>query len=136
MGDVLIYDAKHFSFNEKCYELTNADFDIILDSCALMKSAHEQKYSEVTEVGIACFYGVFENGAVVAYVYDDKANYLITWSEEVGEYTFNYPDGNRIEVLYNGELYTLCEAYNNGYITDENLANIYSLHQIFLYYFV
>ena len=47
------------------------------------------------------------------------------WTETVADYDFEYSDGNRIRVLYDNEFYTLTEAYENGYLTKENIADIH-----------
>ena len=73
-----------------------------------------------------CYLGRYESGAVVSMITDDKTSYTeALWIEIVGDYGFQYYDGNRIVVLYEGEFYTLPEAYENGYITDADLMNIW-----------
>ena len=52
-------------------------------------------------------------------------------AENVGDIIIHYNNGNRITVLYDGVFYTLSEAYNNGYLTEANLAEISSLHEIY-----
>ena len=47
------------------------------------------------------------------------------WTERVADYDFNYSNGNRIRVLYGDEFYTLPQAYENGYLTKENIADIH-----------
>ena len=44
------------------------------------------------------------------------------WSETVGSQVFNYPDGQYLEVYYNGNLYRLDEAYALSLLTDDSLA--------------
>lgn len=57
------------------------------------------------------------------------------WTENVGEYTFHYPDGNRILVsnnYYGGTLfYTLTERYEAGWLDDSELKNIERQHREF-----
>ena len=76
------------------------------------------------------YYGEFPGGAIVAMIasggYDDAI-----WEETVGEITIRYCNGNRILVLYEGEFYTLTDAYNNGYITAEDLTDIAAKHMEF-----
>ena len=45
--------------------------------------------------------------------------------ETVGEYRFSYKNSHPIEVYYNGQFYTLKEAYNNQWLTDENIYDVY-----------
>ena len=58
--------------------------------------------------------------------YDDAL-----WAETVGSATIRYNNGNRILVLYKEEFYTLTDAYNNRYITAEDLADIAEKHMEF-----
>lgn len=71
------------------------------------------------------YYGRY-SGGVAIYV---TANYLgytqALWSEEVGKYTINYKDGNRIWYLFDHEFYTLNKAYSTGLITDDDAAKIW-----------
>ena len=48
------------------------------------------------------------------------------WTETVTDYDFNYSDANRIRVLYKNEFYTLAQAYENGYLTKENIKDIHT----------
>ena len=75
------------------------------------------------------YYGEFESGAIVAYMYCDCCAYDdALWTEYIGEYAINYCNGHRIEVLYKGDFYTLTEAYDNGWLTDANIAEIAEMH--------
>ena len=65
---------------------------------------------------------------------DDKTNCTVKWSENVAGYEFDYRDSARILVFYEGEFYTLENAYLNHYITEENLLDILSLHKVYLKY--
>lgn len=54
------------------------------------------------------------------------------WTENVGAYTFHYPDGNRILVCtdyYNGTFYTLTERYEAGWLDDSELENLETQHR-------
>ena len=56
------------------------------------------------------------------------------WTENVGDYTFHYPDGNRILVsndYFNTTFYTLTERYEAGWLDDSELANIEAQHRKF-----
>ena len=79
-------------------------------------------------VSVRKYYGEFDSGAIVAMI--DSGDYpCVVWEELVGNTVIAYGDGNRILVLYNGEFYTLPEAYAAGYITEEDLAIISDLHR-------
>ena len=48
--------------------------------------------------------------------------------ETVGEYTFVYPTTNTIKIYYEDYLYSLSEAFEKGFITQDNLQTIYHLY--------
>ncbi len=86
---------------------------------------------EADRVWVQKYYGEFESGAIVAYMGCDCCMYTeALWTEKIGEYEINYFDGHRIEVLYEREFYTLTEAYENGWLTDENIAEITGKHNM------
>ena len=78
------------------------------------------------------FYGYYLNngGNYISYVmFIDNPQFAYTealWSETVGEQTFDYTNGQRLEVYVreplNERLCTLTEAYESGALTDEHLA--------------
>lgn len=69
------------------------------------------------------YYGEFESGAIVAMMgggyYTDAL-----WDEIIDGIVIRYYNGNRIRVLYEGEFYTLTEAYELGYLTYDDIARI------------
>ncbi len=79
-------------------------------------------------VRVRRYYGEFASGAIVAMLdTDDCANRL--WQETVGGCVINYGDGNRIVALCsNNKFYTLTEAFENGYLTAEDIAAIAEMH--------
>lgn len=78
-------------------------------------------------VSVRHYYGEFESGAIVAMI--DSGDYPdVCWEETIDGTTICYSDGNRITVLYEGEFYTLTDAYKNGYITQEELNDIARKH--------
>jgi hypothetical protein len=46
------------------------------------------------------------------------------WDEIIDGIIIRYYNGNRIRVLYEGEFYTLTEAYELGYLTYDDIARI------------
>ena len=56
------------------------------------------------------------------------------WEEQVGPATIRYKDGNRIQVYHNRAFYTLPEAYENGYLSDSDLADIENLQRRYYEY--
>ncbi|MBE6540879.1 MAG: hypothetical protein E7672_00305 [Ruminococcaceae bacterium] len=79
---------------------------------------------EAELVSVREYYGEFASGAIVGMI-DAFDHIAVLWSEEVGGWEFRYIDGNRIIVLYEGEFYTLSEAYEKGYLTDSDLSTIH-----------
>ena len=69
------------------------------------------------------YYGEFNGGAIVAMMgggyYTDAL-----WDEVIDGIIIRYYNGNRIRVLYEGEFYTLTEAYELGYLTYDDIARI------------
>ena len=73
------------------------------------------------------YYGEFESGAIVAMMgggaYTDAL-----WDEVIDGIIVHYYDGNRILVLYEGDFYTLTEAYEAGYLTRDDISDIAGEH--------
>ena len=88
--------------------------------------AYEEKYPQAGKATILSYCGTYESGAMVAMLAgSDESFDCALWTETVADYDFNYSDGNRIRVLYKNEFYTLITAYENGYLTKENIADIH-----------
>lgn len=93
----------------------------------ILIEAFWKKNPDAEFVSIRNYYGKFESGAIVAMI--DSGGYdAALWQEIIDDVVIQYTDGNRIIVLYNDEFYTLTEAYDQGYITAENLTVIADLH--------
>ena len=79
-------------------------------------------------VYIENYYGEFSGGAIVAMIasgaYDDAV-----WEETVGDTTIRYNNGNCILVLYEGKFYTLTAAYENGYLSLNDIKAISDLQK-------
>ncbi|MBQ7913417.1 MAG: hypothetical protein IJ308_06740 [Clostridia bacterium] len=97
--------------------------------------AYEERYNVDTANGdyayIIEYYGKFNSGAIVALMsatcFDHPA---VVRHETVGDIEFIYPDSNRIIVLYQKEFFTLPEAYENGYLSAYDLADVYLTHNL------
>ena len=88
--------------------------------------AYEEKHPQAGKATILHCYGTYESGAIVAMLAgSDEGFDDAMWTEMVAYYDFNYSNGNRIRVLYGDEFYTLTQAYENGYLTKENIADIH-----------
>jgi hypothetical protein len=79
-------------------------------------------------VHVRHYYGEFASGAIVAML--DTSDYpAVVWGEEIGDTVINYSDGNRIVALCpNNKFYPLTEAFENGYLTAEDIAAIAEMH--------
>ena len=99
------------------------------DGVKALIDAHEAKYADGRVASVELYHGEYASGAIVGMIVDDKTGYDdALGSEKVGGYTFNYYNGNRIVVLYEGQFYTLGEAFDNGYLTKSEIAGIFSIH--------
>ena len=93
--------------------------------------AYEKKYPQAGKAKILHYYGTYESGAIVAMLAgSDEGFDDAMWTEMVAYYDFNYSNGNRIRVLYGDEFYALTQAYENGYLTKENIADIHKKREL------
>ena len=127
-GGVSIYDGVHFMLDGTLYEIVNSSH-VDLSAVQTIKTARENKFNDGRVAFVEAYYGSFESGAIVAMVSDDKTAYTeALWSESIAGYAFRYYDGNRIVILYDGEFYSLPEAYENGYLTESDIYTVWKLH--------
>lgn len=95
---------------------------------ARLIEAYYLKNPSAENVSIVHYYGEFSSGALVAMI-DNGGGYDDALGEEIiNGNVIEYINGNRITVLYENEFYTLTDAYNNGFITDEELESIADQH--------
>ena len=94
-----------------------------------------EKIPAADSVSVVNYYGEFESGAIVAMMECSEYNYTEALeSDTIGGCTFNYNNGNKILVLYQGSFYSLSIAYSNGYLTDADLSAICDIHKSFYPY--
>lgn len=92
-------------------------------------AAHEAKYNDGRKATVSTYYGQFASGALVGMIMDDKTTYAeFEWADEAYDGRIQYTDSNRIVVLYDGEFYTLREAYKLHIIGDNDLHLIREIH--------
>ena len=92
-------------------------------------AAHEAKHNDGRKATVSTYYGQFASGALVGMIVDDKTTYQeYEWADEAYNGRIKYTDSNRIVVLYNGEFYTLREAYKQHIIGDNDLHLIREMH--------
>lgn len=123
-GDLVFHYNDLFSVagTGQYYQLVGKNLEELI--CEYAYRMHDLRAEYVS---IRKYYGRFASGALVAMI--DSGDYpCVVWEETVGSTVITYGDGNRILVLYNGEFYTLPEAYTAGYLTAEDLDTIAKLH--------
>ena len=158
VGVIELYSSKIFYHGGTgvYYEIVGEkDFSIIfetnpppieeeLQNYALIKSIHAEHCedpicksngSEYYGSIVSEYYGKYESGAIVALIYCGGAdNSAVAWREIVAGHEFAYGDSNSITVFYNGDCYSLLEAYLNGYLTEDDIATIALKRKIFDYF--
>ena len=129
------------------YEITgDKDFSEIFDSnpsfsekdkanIAVLKEAYGKTNNpRGADAFVVNYYGEYESGAIVAMMTRTDMSYSeALWTETVAGELIEYNNGNRITVLYNGDFCNLETAYNNGYLTKDDIAEIKMKHRIFYY---
>ena len=94
---------------------------------AILMETYLRQNLDCPGVWVRHYYGEFASGAIVAML--DVFPYTdLLWQEKIGDTVIQYYDGNRITVLYENVFYTLTEAYENGYLTAEDIAAIAEMH--------
>ena len=112
--------------DDKCDVCGWSIAETLPEDAYLLIQAYEEKYPNAGKATILRYCGTYESGAIVAKLAgSDESFDCALWTETVADYDFNYSNGNRIRVLYGGEFYTLTQAYENGYLTKENIADIH-----------
>lgn len=104
----------HNNYVEKYYNLLSDEYKEIIDACG------EGEYT------ISSYYGKYESGAVALNIGIWLGVTCPTISTEtVAGYTFVFPNLDNIDVYYNGKIYSLEKAYENGWLTIENIRDIH-----------
>lgn len=100
------------------------------DDRTLLIQAYEEEYPQAGRASVLHYYGKYESGAIVAMLAGSEECFdCALWTETVAGYDFHYSDGNRIRVLYESEFHTLTQAYENGYLTKDNIRDISNKHK-------
>ena len=151
VGIIELYSEKIF-YHEgtSCYYevVGEENFSIIFDTQLPPTDKELENYERIIEIytekyckDFICqnvvfeYYGEYESGAIVALVYCSGRGYATyEWTETVAGYDFKYGDANSINVFYNGDCYSLSQAYSNGYLTQEDIATISIKRTIFEYF--
>ncbi|MBQ4274410.1 MAG: hypothetical protein IJB94_05515 [Clostridia bacterium] len=95
---------------------------------AVLMETYYRQNLDAPFVHVRHYYGEFASGAIVAML-DTSAYTDALWDETIGDTVIHYRDGNRIVALCpNNKFYTLTEAFENGYLTAEDIAAIAEMH--------
>ena len=85
----------------------------------------------VESAWVDCYYGEYESGAIVSIIKSQNDTEEKLNTEMVRGFAYTYPnESTKISVYYNSSFYTLMEAYKNGYLTDDDLEDIYNQHKL------
>lgn len=132
IGNLEILSATTFSYSGiLCTLKDGKTFYDIVDTSGVdqLIAAHEAKYNDGRKATVSTYYGQFASGALVGMIVDDKTAYEEReWADEAHNGRIQYTDSNRIVVLYNGEFYTLREAYKLHIIGDNDMHLIHEIH--------
>ncbi len=91
--------------------------------------------SDVESAWIDRYYGEYESGAIVAIIKSRNDADQVLTIENVQNFSFIYPTENTvISVLYGSAFYSVKDAYNNGYLSADDLEDIYQKHMSFFDY--
>ena len=96
----------------------------------MLITSFETQYPQAGTARIVHYYGQYKSGAIVAMM--DGSNLLYTQAcrtVTIAGSTIEYNEGNSIRVLYNGEFCSLDTAYENGYLTKEDIKDIAEKHR-------
>ena len=117
------------------YQLVDRNLDELIayysleHNYSVLIKAFWEKIPEADYVNVVKYYGEFDNGAIAAMMSCSEYDFTeAEWNEVIDGVAIHYSNGNRILVLYEGEFYNLTVAYENGYITKDDLITIRDLH--------
>jgi ABC-type phosphate/phosphonate transport system substrate-binding protein len=99
-----------------------------LDS--LPQHLHPENGYNVENISIDRYYGTYNSSValMMSNVYEEHQH--IQWEEKVAGYVFAYSDGNRILVWNDGMFYKLPQAYEQGFLTKQDVERIFSYQNI------
>ncbi len=119
-------DDYHYVWELYDYGKTEIPVELEMqENQALLIDMFEKKNPDGGDGQLITYYGEYPSGALVAMLTGTKMQYTeALWTETVAEHAFHYANGNRITVLYDGEFYTLTQAYENGVLTKQNIEQI------------
>ncbi len=122
------------------FVFTMPDEDVVIDfktydrflpdaNYAVLIEAYWEKIPEADSVSIIRYYGEYDSGAIAAMMACSEYDFTeAEWDEHIEDVVIHYSNGNRIIVLYEGEFYNLTQAYENGYLSIEEITAIAEIH--------
>ncbi len=105
----------------KVYDITDLPFQH-----ELLIKAYYRQYPSTEYVSVKHDYGSFASGAAVVIFDTNSADFITGYA--VAGYQFFFPNTDAFRVLKGGVFLTLKEAYELGYLTEEDIEEIYNQH--------
>lgn len=137
-----IYDTEYWVFSlvmpEEDIELDLKVYDIkdLPVAHELLIKAYYRQYPSTEYVSVKHHYGEFASGAAAVIFDTNSTDYMCGYV--VAGYQFFFPNTDTIRVQKDEQFHSLKNAYELGYLTNEDIALIYSQHtELFpeLYYY-
>ena len=92
-------------------------------------------HPDVESAWVDRYYGEYESGAIVAIIQSQNDADQVITIENIQDLSFIYPTDNTIiSVLYGSSFYSVTDAYNSGYLSNDDLVDIYQKHVSFFDY--
>lgn len=102
--------------------LPDANYSVLIET-------YWEKIPVAESVSIIRYYGEFASGAIAAMMTCSEYGFTdALWEEYIEDVVIYYNNGNRIIVLYEGEFYNLTQAYEDGYLSIEDITVIAEIH--------
>lgn len=139
---VMYEESSNYNYCE--FIFTMPECDVVIDvksyggflpdyNYAVLIETYWEKIPKADSVSVIHYYGEYDSGAIAAMMQCSEIDYdCALWDEIIDGVVIHYSNGNRIIVLYEGEFYNLTTAYENGYITKDDLQDICDLQNQFL----
>lgn len=109
-----------------CAASTNTEGAVVEEA---IKTAYYQKYQQdgcLMEDLSVRYYGEYD-GCHVAFIDGGPYDYRTVLTEDViAGYTFTYNNSHKLDVYRDGEILTLAEAYEAGWLTEEAVAQLHA----------
>ena len=89
-----------------------------------------EDYDPQASVTVDKCYGVYNGCVAVMLTADGISYHCAEWDGHVANVTFHYWDGRSIEIWKDGKIYTLQEAYDQSFLSKQDIKTIAKLHNV------